>query len=79
MDLILKSLVIIVNQIVLNIMNGLLKVKNTPELMLKCNYCKKVFWTSIQNIKTKPYTNHITTCKIKKNNIEYKGNIIIRS
>jgi hypothetical protein len=55
------------------------KVTDTPELMLRCHYCKKVYWTLTQNTKTKPYTNHVTTCKIKKNNIKYTGNIIIRS
>ena len=55
------------------------KVTDTPELMLRCPYCKRVYWAHTQNTKTEPYTNHVTKCKIKKNNIEYTGNIIIRS
>ena len=53
------------------------KVTDTQELMLRCPYCKKVYWARTQNIETEPYTKHITKCKIKKNNIKYTGNIII--
>ena len=54
-------------------------VTDTPEMMLRCPYCKKVYWAYTQNTETEPYNNHITKCKIKKNNLKYTGNIIIRS
>ena len=42
------------------------KVTDTPEQMLRCPYCKKVYWARTQNTETEPYTNHFTKCKIKK-------------
>jgi hypothetical protein len=55
------------------------RVETTPELMLRCPYCKKVYWTKIQNNETVAFMDHKEKCSIKKKNIEYKGNIIMRS
>ena len=42
------------------------KVTDTPEQMLRCPYCKKVYWARTQNTETSSYQNHFTKCKIKK-------------
>jgi len=55
------------------------KVTDCPELMLRCPYCKRVYWGSDHNTENYSYNNHVTTCRIKKNNIKYNDNIIMRS